>query len=644
MLRASLLLTVSAPLRVGCGLALTVAAATALPIAAQAQQDDFDDPSGAVVQSLPNNDALNLNGALARLGQNPRDSQALIDAGQAALAIGDIDAAIGFFSRADQVMPGNPRVKTGLARALVRNGNPYDAIPLFLEAEKAGAMDGTVALDRGLAYDLVADNASAQRLYRQALAGGRNDEASRRLAISLAIAGDRRGSGTALSSLLLRDDKASQRARAFSLAILGQADEAIAVINATLPAQLAAGIAPYLRYMPRLTPAQQAAAANFGQFPRASEIGRDDPRVATYATNNGRRTALASADSGLIPRGEQLGRNSRNRENRSSNRQRESRNDRQRPPEIAVAAPAAPRVTNDRRTAVSPPQPVRGTIAAPAPLLSASGPGTPLLPTQTLPPRPVVQAVPPPLVPQGPPIRPVTVAVAPRSPQPVAGPTDTTRLPTMPTMPAPSRPAIPVVAPQVPRTVAAVVVPPASMPALIAATPPPAVSTPDAAALAPPVQIVASRPAPPIAPTPRRQSLSEVFSDFGGPVVDATPASGAVDIRRIRPAREPASGTPAAGPVVPSHPSRIWVQVATGRDKVALSFDWRRMARQAEAVFKSRRPQVSAWGQTNRLLAGPFESEAAANQFMGQLRRADIDGAFTWTSPAGQVVDALSAR
>ncbi len=86
------------------------------------------------------------------------------------------------------------------------------------------------------------------------------------------------------------------------------------------------------------------------------------------------------------------------------------------------------------------------------------------------------------------------------------------------------------------------------------------------------------------------------------------------------------------------------MQLATGRDKAALGFDWRRMARQAEALFKSRKPSVSAWGQSNRLLAGPFESEAAANAFLTQLRRANIDGAFVWNSPAGQVVDALAGR
>ena len=86
------------------------------------------------------------------------------------------------------------------------------------------------------------------------------------------------------------------------------------------------------------------------------------------------------------------------------------------------------------------------------------------------------------------------------------------------------------------------------------------------------------------------------------------------------------------------------MQLATGRDRSALAYDWRRIARTAEAAFKNKRPSISAWGQSNRLLAGPFESEAVANSFIGQLRRASVDGAFVWTSPAGQVVDALGGR
>ena len=95
-------LLMSSPQRLAgaaAGLALACAL-TAFPALAQQA------PAGqAVVQSVPSSDPMNLNAALARLGRNPRDVQALIDAGRAALAIGDIDAAVGFFSRAFELLP-----------------------------------------------------------------------------------------------------------------------------------------------------------------------------------------------------------------------------------------------------------------------------------------------------------------------------------------------------------------------------------------------------------------------------------------------------------------------------------------------------------------------------------------------------------
>ena len=183
----------------------------------------------AVVQAIPGGESMNLNAALARLGRNPRDLDALLDAGNAALAMGDVDAAVGFFSRADQLAPGNQRVRAGLAGALVRNENPFDAIPMFDEAERSGSVSASLTADRGLAYDLVGDSATAQHYYREALNAGANDEVTRRLALSLAISGDRRGSEATLVPLLQRQDKAAARTRAFTLAILGQEQEAVSM-------------------------------------------------------------------------------------------------------------------------------------------------------------------------------------------------------------------------------------------------------------------------------------------------------------------------------------------------------------------------------------------------------------------------------
>jgi hypothetical protein len=167
---------------------------------------------------------------------------------------------------------------------------------------------------------------------------------------------------------------------------------------------------------------------------------------------------------------------------------------------------------------------------------------------------------------------------------------------------------------------------------------PPAASPPAAQTSSAPV----ARPAP--APSAPPRNLADAFAEFTRPTTDATPAAGAVDLRRIKPTR-PEAKKPAepVKPPPPSHPSRIWVQIATGRDKAALGYDWRRLTRDKADVLRGKAALVSAWGQTNRLLTGPFPSESAANSFIAQLRRADVDGAFVWTSPAGQVVDTLAA-
>ena len=563
--------------------------------------DDIDEISSPVVQQVPGEGSMKLNAALGRLGRDPRDVVALIDAGKAALEMGDVEAAVGFYQRANTLSPGNPKVKAGLAGAYVRNGDPFTAIPLFVEAEAAGPIEPMLLSERGLAYDLVGDNQAAQRYYRQVLAVGANDETTRRLALSLAIYGDRRGMEITLAPLLQRQDKAAWRARAFSFAILGLVDEAEAITRSIMPTDLAAAISPYLRYMPRLTPAQQAAAATSGHFPRAAEIGLDDPRVAVYAKP---RRTLAAADRALVPAGQPLGR---------EGKLRNSRSDRSKPPAQAVA-PA--------RTA-----PLQQLVLT----------------------REAIKV-------------PVQLAVNTAKPPIATAPV--TALPT--TTPAPQNPAFRTLDPVAPKPVEAV--PGISSFDLAQASPAPA-----------PVRAVPITVPPVVVPVsaPKPRKLADVFADLGTPSREAVPAAGAVDIRRIapsRPAVDPkdlpickpggaaskvASGKTGVGkaavskapvnckpatPPPPSYPSRIWVQLATGRDTRALDFDWRKMMREEAEALRSRKGFTSAWGQTNRLLTGPFESEAAASAFMTQLRRAGVTGSFMWISPAGQVVDALTRK
>ena len=598
--------------------------------------------SQPVVQALPSPHTQRLNAALARLGRDPRDAGALVEAGDAARGLGDLEAAIGFYRRADEAAPGNARAKAGLAAAYVMTGDPVSAIPVFGAAEKAGAAPRDIAADRGLAYDLVGDNATAQRHYAVALSAGGGDEVRTRLALSQAMGGDQKAAEATLMPLLRKQDKPAWRARAFTLAIAGETRQAVDVAESILPPRLAESIAPYLRYMPRLTRAQQAAAANLGRFPRASEIGRDDPRIAAYAPPR-----MAAVDTALIPKGEPLdgGRaGKRTKAKTVSTRTRTARAERA---EEAAVAPA-------RKPALALADPDRVAPPEPKPAIESSGELPPVKPAIELPPAaaaPALPASPPP--PSSPPVpsepapppKLMQVATATSSlaatpaqaPTPAAAPTEPAARPqAAPTAPAPTPTPTPTPAPGF------------DLARLPAAAPAAAASAPETPPPAP------SGPPPAVPPAPAPVSLAEVFADLGRPAVQAAPVSGAVDISRIEPPRaepkpepkpEKAAEKPKPKkPAPPPHPSRIWVQVGVGRDKAAIAYDWRRYGREAPALFKGRQPQISEMGRTNRILAGPFQTQKAANDFVAELKKAGIEGALPWTSPAGQVVDVLPEK
>jgi Flp pilus assembly protein TadD len=512
-----------------CTLALGSAV---LPAASAAAQDVVARP---VVQALPSPEVQRLNRALIDLAKMPRDRDALVEAGQAALGVDDLEAAIGFFGRAADVDPGHPGVATGLGSVYLRAGRAGEALVQFDRAMAAGADERTVLTDRALTLDLVGEHPAAQAAYTRALElDPGNDEARRRLAVSFAITGNRSRFEDSLRPLLDRRDMAAQRARAFGLAILGENERAGAIVEQVMPRDLATRLLPYLAYMPRLTRQQQAAAANLGIFPRAADIGRDDPRLARFA-------AEERADSRLAPSGPPLG---------------------ARPDTVPTPAP---------RTAV---------FAEP---VAASSIG----------------AAPPPVQ---------TVAAAP-APAPV---------------PAPA---------------------PAPAPARVATVTPVAVSTAPATPLPAPVPVPAPAPSQP----PLR--VADAFADLGAPTADAKVAGDAVDLARIAVKREapppppapvakPAEKPKAKTPPKPVHPSRVWVQVATGRKIDALAFDWRRISREGGAAVTAYKPHTARWGQTNRLVVGPVASRDKAEAVVRDLKKKGLD-AFMWLSDEGEEVQAL---
>lgn len=395
-----------------------------------------------VVQPTGSPEVARLDAALGRLAANPQDVAALIESGHAALALDDLDAAVGFFGRAQELAPADNQAKLGMAAAQVHMRQPIEALRLFAQVQQAGVVMDLVAADLGLAHDLVGNNTQAQASYRLALGKRADDEATRRLALSLAISGDRAGFEATLLPLLERRDNAAYRARAFGLAILGDTAEAGSIAQAVMPRDLASRIAPYLAYMQHLTKAQQAAAANLGIFPRAAEIGRDEPQIAQ------------------LPQ---------------------------------AALPVSPRVPAARADAR--------------------------------------------LAPVG---------------QPLGSPVS-------------------------------------------------------------------------------RQSVSSAFDSFAVEKTTRPSASeGAVDITAIDAPREVA-------PKPVQHPGRIWVQVATGVDRNALQFDWRRMARKYADLLGKFDPHVVKWGQANRLLAGPFVSLGDAKALVSALKAKGLDS-FVYTSPEGQEI------
>ena len=208
--------------------------------------------------------------ALARnmklLGSDPKNFQALVAAGRAALAMGDTQAAVGFFGRADEVWPTSPLPQAGMGAAMAQSGDGSGAMQFFRVATQRGATQSMIGADRGLAYDLLGQHAQAQEDYRAALLGADRDEARRRLALSLAISGNKTDALSMLGPLMARGDVAAARVRAFVLALTGDASGARTAIEAAMPGS-SRQMAYFFQKLPTLRSEQKVAACNLGIFP-----------------------------------------------------------------------------------------------------------------------------------------------------------------------------------------------------------------------------------------------------------------------------------------------------------------------------------------------------------------------------------------
>jgi hypothetical protein len=139
-------------------------------------------------------------------------------------------------------------------------------MPYFTRAQQLGATQAMLGCNRGLAYDLLGQQALAQADYRAALTGADRDEARRRLALSLAISGDKANAIATLAPLSAKGDASTNRVRAFVLALTGDSNAAMSAINAAMPGSWSR-VAPFMRRLPSLPAGEKAAAVNLGIFP-----------------------------------------------------------------------------------------------------------------------------------------------------------------------------------------------------------------------------------------------------------------------------------------------------------------------------------------------------------------------------------------
>lgn len=246
--------------------AVSIAAIGSIPAVAQAQ-------TGYAYAAQNPADALASNVRI--LVQNPKDFNALIGAGRAALQTGDPQAAAGFYGRAQEVNPNSYLPPAGMGAAMVATGDATDALTYFTRAQQLGATVANIGADLGLAYDLLGNQVAAQSDYRAALSGPEANDARRRLALSLAISGQQSLALAELKPLLMLSDPAAKRDRAFVLALGGDIRQAKIALDYMMPGA-SVRMDPFFRRLASLTPAQKAAAVHLGIFP--------DSGAATYAS------------------------------------------------------------------------------------------------------------------------------------------------------------------------------------------------------------------------------------------------------------------------------------------------------------------------------------------------------------------------
>ena len=556
--------------------ALLLSTLIGAPAAAQYGSTAIADPNAALAASM------------RTLATEPRNMAALISAGRASLELGDLQAAAGFFGRAEEAYPRSPMPKIGMGATMTMSGQPSSALTYFARAAALGAPPSTLALDRGMAYDLLGQQPQAQAEYRLAMIGVSADEARRRLALSLAIGRDIKGAAAAIEPLLVRRDREAIRVNAFILALAGDREGARRTIDSVMPGK-GAEFEPFFRMLPVLRPNEKAAAVHLGEFPKdaAQRYAQAQPIASSpvLSIGNNRDPAPIASNRSAQPRKvvqQQAPKPAPKRvaeAPRRAERESEAINT-----WVASIRPSLDpsRYASSRRARTKP----EGVKPA---ATSDSGSADPS-------PRPVVTAQAAPPIESPPPAAPPAVeTVALDLPPPPAErqvETAVIDLPSDPLRPVDNgdqdspRPAF---------SVASAEPPPAPTPKLEIDTPP--------------------------APKPKVELAS----------------------RNVAQTRGPSAKSKSEGPDVGARGTH-WVQLAGSANKAMMATEFKKIRAKKPDLFKGQPGHVTVGKDYFRLLVGPFDSGAEAQSFVTKLDKAGIDS-FAWTrNPAQIKIEKLASR
>lgn len=619
--------------------------------------------AGQKVTPLPpsNDPADRLAANLLVLSQNPNDVRALTEAGLSAVAVGDGNAALAFLARAEAQSPGNGRIKAGLGSALLLLEKPTDALKLFGEASALGVPDHEIARDRGLAYDIRGDSRRAQRDYALALRHGDDDEVTRRYALSLGISGDRDKALDMLDPLLRKQDRAAWRARVFILAMNGALPAAESLAMQIMPGGSGSSMSPFLRKLGSLNAAERALAVNLGIMPS------DGTRYAAVQTGDPYRSSGLAADA-LVPAGEPLGALPPREDAVPRRLEPDSRDPRRRPGAAVVVAvpPAAPSpadsapvsVTTSTRVGkrLGPVDPEKVDAAlrpflTPPKSVSAAGaePGFSGLPSGLSVTRVEARELPAPTrAPASAEPSPGLATAQQAAPSPIFEVPATAVL-TAGSATAPSAPP--------PAQTAALMGPPAPEPAVQSA--PATVSLPAPSSAPATTTPTAAPPAAALASAPKPAGLGAIIATIeleqesaAAPLPDAAAlkaARAALQKRAAAAAKAEAEAKAAKEKkdaeqlAAKKNPARLWVQVATGANDAGLPLTWKRLREKAPDALKGLSASSASYKATNRLLVGPFKSQADAKKTVNALSKSGVS-TFIFSSEAGQEIAKVATR